>query len=427
MADSFDLARGDWVLFGGVIPVGVSPQQTWEFDGSVWRDATSLPAPDWGVMEYDAARGRHVLFEGARLNGAAPRTWEWDGQNWQDVTPAVSPSPRVGFAMAFDPVMGGVLLYGGALASGPPVTSDTWRWNGSSWTQLNPATVPTDLVYHDMVTDWRRHRIVMFSGHRVTTAISRATWVWDGQDWSRATNANDPPTRASACSTYDWLRDRVVMFGGYDPGTSRCLNETWEFDGSHWQQVQTRTAPTPRRGMAMTYDPTRRRVLGFGGECFAAPGRVFDNELWQFATPTPATYAVLGPGCSGTSGASKLSAPLGSLPWIDDTFDVDLLQAPAGASAFMATGFSASSWAGRPLPLDLGPFGAPGCPLRVAPFVWFPFSAGPAGTQRWRLPIPNDPRLAGLSFYNQALVLDPAANPLGVVLSDAQQGRVGIR
>jgi hypothetical protein len=277
-----------------------------------------------------------------------------------------------------------------------------------------------------MVTDWVRGRIVMFSGDTVpSTGVFSETWVWDGRDWSRVMNANDPPQRDGASAAYDSLRDRIVMFGGCDPRTTRCLNETWEFDGSRWRQFRPLSAPAPRLGMSMSYDLQHRRVMGFGGTC-PSP-RVYDNELWQFATPTPATYAVRGPGCSGTSGASTLSAPLGSLPWIDDTFDVDLLQAPPGASAFMATGFSASSWAGRPLPLDLGPFGAPGCPLRVAPFVWFPFSAGPAGTPRWRLPIPNDPRLAGLSFYNQALVLDPGANPLGAVLSDAQQGRVGIR
>jgi hypothetical protein len=177
----------------------------------------------------------------------------------------------------------------------------------------------------------------------------------------------------------------------------------------------------------MIYDPVRGRVLSFGGFCQASPAQVFDNELWQYSTATPASYTPLGPGCRGTSGAPTLSAPPGSLPWIDDTFDVDLLQAPPTGAAFMATGFSSSAWGGRPLPLDLGPFGAPGCPLRVAPFVWFPFARLASGTPRWRLSIPNDPRLAGLVFYNQALVLDAGANPLGAVVSDAQQGKVGIR
>jgi hypothetical protein len=43
----------------------------------------------------------------------------------------------------------------------------------------------------------------------------------------------------------------------------------------------------------------------------------------------------------------------------------------------------------------------------------------------WRLPIPDVPALVGTRFYNQAVVLDQAANSIGVVLSDAAEAVVG--
>ncbi|HEX5095889.1 MAG TPA: hypothetical protein VFX21_07750 [Acidimicrobiia bacterium] len=43
----------------------------------------------------------------------------------------------------------------------------------------------------------------------------------------------------------------------------------------------------------------------------------------------------------------------------------------------------------------------------------------------WELPIPEVAVLVGVHFYNQALVLDPGANPFGAVVSDAAEGVVG--
>jgi hypothetical protein len=50
---------------------------------------------------------------------------------------------------------------------------------------------------------------------------------------------------------------------------------------------------------------------------------------------------------------------------------------------------------------------------------------GANGRATFELPLPNWSGLVGLSFYNQALVLDPGANPLGAVVSDAAEAIVG--
>ena len=44
--------------------------------------------------------------------------------------------------IAYDPIQGKVLMYGG-LQSGPTLTlNDTWTFDGGTWTQLAPATTP---------------------------------------------------------------------------------------------------------------------------------------------------------------------------------------------------------------------------------------------------------------------------------------------
>jgi hypothetical protein len=38
------------------------------------------------------------------------------------------------------------------------------------------------------------------------------------------------------------------------------------------------------------------------------------------------------------------------------------------------------------------------------------------------LPVPNDPTLDGLEFFNQALVVDLGVNPAGVTVSNGGRG-----
>jgi len=51
--------------------------------------------------------------------------------------------------------------------------------------------------------------------------------------------------------------------------------------------------------------------------------------------------------------------------------------------------------------------------------------SGRGGTATFRLSIPDAPVLVGMHFFEQAMVLDPAAgNALGAVMSDAAEGVV---
>ncbi len=92
----------------------------------------------------------------------------------------------------------------------------------------------------------------------------------------------------------------------------------------------------------------------------------------------------------------------------------------------MLTGFSKTKWGTLTLPFPLAGLGMPGCTLYVSPIVSFPFIVS-GGQGVWTLRLPSDPTLVGLSFFNQALVLDAQANPAGAVVSNAAEGIIGAR
>jgi hypothetical protein len=85
-------------------------------------------------------------------------------------------------------------------------------------------------------------------------------------------------------------------------------------------------------------------------------------------------------------------------------------------------GFSNTTSPFGPLPIDLTFLGMPGCPLRVSPDVMVAFRGSPP---RATLPLPPDPATAGALFHVQALVLDPAANQLGAVVSESATAVIG--
>lgn len=127
------------------------------------------------------------------------------------------------------------------------------------------------------------------------------------------------------------------------------------------------------------------------------------------------TYTGFSPGCAGSLPSSRLVPR--DTPRIGQTLRVRLFDLPQDV-AFMVLGWS------RVAPVSLAPFGMPGCFQHISADAAV-LLLGQNGQAVWELPIPNSPQLVGLQFFNQAVVPDSVANPLGAVVSDAMQGVVG--
>src|SRR6202011_4627063 len=100
--------------------------------------------------------------------------------------------PRASFASAYDPVGKKVVLFGGFNANA--VLNETWTFNGTTWTQANPKTVPAGASGPILFTDPASGHAIMFGGYR-GQFYSRDTFRWTGTDWTLLSPSTSPYPR----------------------------------------------------------------------------------------------------------------------------------------------------------------------------------------------------------------------------------------
>ncbi|HEX9956771.1 MAG TPA: CSLREA domain-containing protein, partial [Fibrella sp.] len=306
----YDSARGKIVYFTDVTTSGTTGMpvcETWEWDG-IWskiNPAKSPPARSLHAMAYDSKRGRSILFAGGNTTGLKRLndTWSWDGSNWTDITPTVIPPARRVHSMAFDRARGKTVLFGGMGINSEDL-NDTWEWDGTAWNKKSPVTMPPAGYGHMMAYDEAREKIVLFGGASTLlhangyyyTAYNDQTWEWNGSTWTKLNPVNRPSGRWGAAAAYDSERGRVVLYGGTtDPYSgSGTFNDTWEWDGTNWINVTPATGPQTRNGHVMAYDRARKKVVLFGGSSSAgylADTWEWDGTNWAQVQPTSSPTA----------------------------------------------------------------------------------------------------------------------------------------
>ncbi|MBL9076506.1 MAG: hypothetical protein JNL08_03325 [Planctomycetes bacterium] len=107
-------------------------------------------------------------------------------------------------------------------------------------------------------------------------------------------------------------------------------------------------------------------------------------------------------------------------PWIGRVTDA----APGSIVVFAAGTQDTGSWGGFVLPQDLGPAGAPGCVLGIdVAATWYSLALGD-GSAQFPFTLTNSPTVLGEWIRFQAAVLDPTANALGLVTSQAKKVQI---
>ena len=258
---TYDAASGAVVIFGGL---GLN--DTWTWDGTSWTqvaDASdpgctttctnSPPATAGAQMAYDPATHDVVLFGGSDYTDNFDDTWvlRFDAGTyaWSQVddrgdpgctfTCTSSPPTRNVATLTWDPATSQLVLFGGELtgerANG---LSDTWLWNGTSWSQVDdhhgalagcgtslPTTdtcpsSPDGRVGTAVAYDPTIGRLVLFGGmNNYGNPEYDDTWVWNGRAWLQVDDASD-----AKCTTTCWARPRR--------GTRSPSWTTWPRDSS---------------------------------------------------------------------------------------------------------------------------------------------------------------------------------------------------
>ncbi len=144
--------------------------------------------------------------------------------------------------------------------SGPPVTL--------IWSTLSPPVNPPALAFACAVYDSDSKTVVLFGGVKPDGALSSDTWVWNGSTWTDypGSEVQAPPAREMAAMAFDAKLHQLILFGGKGAG-GQLLGDTWAWNGASWYDESGRTTgpgPSARAGAAMAYDAAGDLVL-FGG------------------------------------------------------------------------------------------------------------------------------------------------------------------
>lgn len=395
----YDSWRGRLLAFGGAAIWGFEHDELWQLRAQQATRLGTDPSPRmWHAIAFDSRRGRLIVFGGSRfepgggsfepLSDGGP-THEWDGTTWTTVPATnwnwpVDPRFRIGAAMAFDRQRGKTVLFGGASVTtttySPVYRNDTFEWDGSTWTAMQPTTMPPAYYQPRMVFDADRGQCVLFGNPNMSGGST--VWAWDGADWS-AIAMPAPP----GFLDYDVSRGRWLAFS---------TSATWELQGNAWLIVPGVGPLGP-----MAFDLSQGAFAG-------------SDSLghFTFGDAAAATLRPVGAGCAGSAGMPVLHGE--DAPRLGRTLPLHLAQAPAGALFVGLLGGEAPTWAGLTLPIDLTAAGMPGCLLHAG----IGAHELRSGTT-WPIVIPATIALLGGRYRVQALVFDASANVLGATMSTA--------
>ncbi len=282
--DGFVVTTSNLLVFGGADSNGTPTNDTWLWNGH-WISVgctPTIPARCLHAMVYDPAVGNTVLFGGLDANGLLGDTWYWDLSygEWQQANIGFAPSPRLGHAMAYDPVTGMVVLFGGLDQTG--LRDDTWLWNGGSWTTLGKLPSPSPRQGHAMAWDPNFGGIVLFGGTD-SNGVEADMWKLTNNagvySWAQISQSGSPP-RTGHAMVYDPNCAQIEVFGGFD-NNGNPLGDTWEYSDAFetWTQaLNLGTRPAPRGAMAATYYPELSSLVFFGGNTTNTSTTNFSNS-----------------------------------------------------------------------------------------------------------------------------------------------------
>lgn len=277
------------VVFGGYDNAHGAYDDTWTWDGSTWVQASATgPAGRWShSLAYDASRNVLVMFGGYNFGtGFLDETWEWNGATWTQACTTgpcstTKPPARRDATLAYDATRHRVVLFGGS-PNGAAALSDTWEWDGTSWTAMCTSGCTPPAGRWQSASAFTGDGVTVFGGVNGAGGDLADTWTWNGTAWTEKCTAAPcssalPPARHDHAVAYDSRRGRLVVYGGYNGST---LGDTWEWDGSAWTQ-SAGTGPGGRFWHALAFDSQNGFVTLFGGTQGPDTGMA---ETWQYSS-----------------------------------------------------------------------------------------------------------------------------------------------
>lgn len=327
---AFDAADDDLLAFGGqwqcsgnCSTFGGFLNQTWVGVNDTWQllNLSNLPSSRLGpTLAYDPSLGGTIMFGGwTESYYASPATWLWQGGAWTQLNTTVSPPGRWSASLVWDPDLQALVLFGGN--NGFTNFNDTWELANGTWQNITPTHSPPGLVWPSMAYDPAIGGLVEYGGcigggagyYGGSLPYSNQTWLFANSSWERLNPVASPPAAQAATLTDVPGLNDLVLFDG------QVGAKTWFFANDNWTGVNLAPPPSYRLYAASAYDPSSGTVWTIGGE----------------GTGNSSTVELIPPFVATTPSASRLDLERGS--------SVTLTETAAGQ------GFGARySWSGLP-------------------------------------------------------------------------------
>jgi len=273
----WDPVRNRMLIFGGLSVGGAYLNDSWALSfppaGPVWTQlATIGTKPDpraYHAAVYDSDSDRMLICMGMSTSGGYfTDVWSLDlaSNSWAPAPISIIPPGRAQPAAIFDPGRYRLLIFGGVGPIGP--SSDCWFYNGG-WNFLSTTGTPSPRYGMSAYRDAANDRMVIFGGGNSGTYFdeSWAMGLSGNHTWAPlGVSGPLPPGRSGHAAVFIPTQSRVVVYGGNDAGGAR--NDVWQLDMGgtpQWSEPIEPGLPEPRSGHSAVVDPSRQRMLVFGG------------------------------------------------------------------------------------------------------------------------------------------------------------------
>jgi len=227
------------------------------------------------------------------------------------ITTLSTPSPRSQTVMAYFPPAHQIVLFGGQANSPWVGLGDTWVFDTSGWHEVHPKLSPPALIDAAMAYDPRLRELVLFGGDTRTTPNDERpqldTWVWNGVNWSELHPANRPTYLPVPVMAYDATTQELTVlapppgYAGAQPSGNFSVEPSspplgrWILTGTDWTFLSTSPAPP----------------IDIGNEAFVQASRA--GEMLYYSYNFPAPSCLLPPTAASSSGSCVRPDPSGVL------------------------------------------------------------------------------------------------------------------
>lgn len=272
---------------------------------ATWTRAADGPPIIWEATAFATSTCSLVSFGGLNLP-TATRVFDPAAGTWTSVpTPRRGPAARAHARMAWDPVGGRIVMFGGRSNAGS--LQDTWAFDpvAKTWARLlrpchrgGRCALPPARHAHGMVWSSAIGRIVMFGGERTdgrtgADAELNDVWTFDGTTWQQMATNGGPSPRYLFGMAEDAATGNIVVYGGYGryplDGGGYSIEpvrdtSTWILDPrtGTWTEHATATVPEMRAYGGMAYVASLGAVVIATGVTEDPASRTYTNSAWAF-------------------------------------------------------------------------------------------------------------------------------------------------